>query len=359
MTTRQRFSRFADAFAAFVGTDVPLKLAVMMCAFLPAQALAAAFMWFTARESGVAVMTVLDGALVHGVVVVLVSALLSWLAIRFHWRGPFVLYLAVGLYSTYLVHLVHVLGTWSTGYLVLVPTTAFVCGVVFGVWVGWFSLGTSSVLLAGTELLRLFGVLDYAPGVRQELLDGSPSTWWVVSTLVPTGSFVVGAFAMTMAVVTVAQVQQHRLDVQAETLRRSHELIRRYVPSQVLDAVVDQGDLALAHERRKITVFFSDIVGFTELVDRMEPEEPKLPTVTTPVSIAMRTRSSASMPARIHPSFRSSTARCMSTAIRTARSAWSRESVAVGAPKRISTASPMSSSIVPSYFCAMSVTREK
>lgn len=273
MTSRQTFGRFADAFAAFVGTDAPLKLAVMMCAFLPAQVVAAVFMWWTARESGVAVMTVLDGALVHGVVVVAVSALLSWLAIRFHWRGPVVLYLAVGLYSTYLVHLVHVLGTWSTGYLVLVPTIAFVCGVVFGVRVGWFSLGTSSLLLALTELLRLFGVLEYAPGVRHDALGDSPPTWWVLSALVPIGAFVIGAFAMTMAVVTVAQVQQHRLDVQAESLRRSHELIRRYVPSQVLDAVVDRGEAALAHERRKITVFFSDIVGFTELVDRMEPEE--------------------------------------------------------------------------------------
>lgn len=265
--------KFAHAFAAFVQTDVPYKLAVMMCAFLPAQLGAALVIWWTARESGVIRMGVLDESLLYGVGVVAFGLLLSWVAVARHWPGRPVLYLLLALYSSYMVHLVHVLGMWSTPYLMLVPVVAFVCGVVFGPRAGWFSLGASTAFIVVAEALRFTGVLDYAPAVRHDAIGESPSGWWVASAVIPLAGFVIGTFAMTMAVVLAAELQQRRLDVQAETLRRSHAMIRRYVPSQVVDAVVEGGENVTAHERRKITVFFSDIVGFTEMVDRMEPEE--------------------------------------------------------------------------------------
>jgi len=50
-------------------------------------------------------------------------------------------------------------------------------------------------------------------------------------------------------------------------------LMRTYVPSQVYDSI-ETGKLTpqLTHKRRKLTMFFSDIVGFTNVTDTLEPE---------------------------------------------------------------------------------------
>jgi class 3 adenylate cyclase len=59
-----------------------------------------------------------------------------------------------------------------------------------------------------------------------------------------------------------------------EDLTRANEIISRYVASQ-LAAQVRAGDYnsLSRHERRKLTLFFSDIVGFSSIADRIEPED--------------------------------------------------------------------------------------
>jgi class 3 adenylate cyclase len=59
-----------------------------------------------------------------------------------------------------------------------------------------------------------------------------------------------------------------------ERLRRATGLIRRYVPAQLATRILTgEHGLRATPERRKVTLFFSDVVGFTEAADRMEPED--------------------------------------------------------------------------------------
>lgn len=46
------------------------------------------------------------------------------------------------------------------------------------------------------------------------------------------------------------------------------------MPEQIADAVLSATPEAVGrHERRKLTIFFSDLVGFTDLSDELEPED--------------------------------------------------------------------------------------
>ncbi|MGH8927800.1 MAG: adenylate/guanylate cyclase domain-containing protein, partial [Acidimicrobiia bacterium] len=63
------------------------------------------------------------------------------------------------------------------------------------------------------------------------------------------------------------------IEEQLSQLHRTEQL-RRYVSPQVADAIVNEGSpVTLAPTRRNLTILISDIRGFTEMSERMEPEE--------------------------------------------------------------------------------------
>jgi class 3 adenylate cyclase len=66
---------------------------------------------------------------------------------------------------------------------------------------------------------------------------------------------------------------ERTIEEQMAQLRRTEQL-RRYVSPQVADAVLSgSSQVVLASTRRNLTVLVTDIRGFTELSERMEPEE--------------------------------------------------------------------------------------
>ncbi len=67
--------------------------------------------------------------------------------------------------------------------------------------------------------------------------------------------------------------QDQIIDAQREELHRSRDAIRRYVPPAVAEHIVG-GDIAGIDvpARRRVTVLFGDMVGFTTLADRVEGE---------------------------------------------------------------------------------------
>ena len=57
-------------------------------------------------------------------------------------------------------------------------------------------------------------------------------------------------------------------------LDRATDNLKRYLPLQLVNSIIAGGQVASAiSERKKLTIFFSDIKGFTEITDSMEPEE--------------------------------------------------------------------------------------
>ena len=121
--------------------------------------------------------------------------------------------------------------------------TAFLAIVLFGVPVALLIIGTLD------EQIRL------------------EDSWPYVLVLLTVLPLVVLASAQT----ETGMRQQFVTDTQ---LQASQRLLRRYVPEQVADAVMSNAHEAIErHERRKLTIFFSDLVGFTDLSEELEPED--------------------------------------------------------------------------------------
>lgn len=68
-------------------------------------------------------------------------------------------------------------------------------------------------------------------------------------------------------------------DLEESEARIAHEIairtdLGRYLPAEIVDRVVlREQDMALGGSRRRITVLFADVVGFTPLTERLPPEE--------------------------------------------------------------------------------------
>lgn len=85
-------------------------------------------------------------------------------------------------------------------------------------------------------------------------------------------------FAFSMALVVLLmqarRLAQQRLDEAKTRLDHSSRLIARYVPSQLADKIArGEHSESCRPERTRLTVFFSDVEGFTEASDRLDPED--------------------------------------------------------------------------------------
>jgi class 3 adenylate cyclase len=119
-----------------------------------------------------------------------------------------------------------------------------------------FVLGAVAITIA-----EQLGLIPYAPVFpNPPVQDGHLSTRFLLMTaLLP-------AFMAMCSVVLLLDLTQR--------LRRATALIRRYVPVQLAERILagEHGETGQP-ERRKLTLFFSDVVGFTASADQMEPED--------------------------------------------------------------------------------------
>ncbi len=68
-------------------------------------------------------------------------------------------------------------------------------------------------------------------------------------------------------------VREQLIETQQTALENSQRMIRRYIPPAVADHIVmGKSDLVDAPKRQRVTILFSDIVGFTDIADRLDAE---------------------------------------------------------------------------------------
>ncbi len=125
-----------------------------------------------------------------------------------------------------------------------------------------------AVVVIATTVAEQVGVLPYAPLFAEPPFEaGRLATSWL---LIWGGISILLLLAVAFSFVAGMQLLRDR----ERQLRRATTLIRRYVPAQLAEKFLAGAHTeALRHERRKVTLFFSDVVGFTEAADQMEGED--------------------------------------------------------------------------------------
>jgi|GEM_PF-5699615 len=269
--TKAGHSQLQRALESLLRRPVVLRAAWIMSAFSVLQLSASVVSGWLVDRSHEVRMELFVPALVSGVAVVVVSAAsLSLLGRRDPDGASMISQIVLSStsigYGLFGVWIAFLFGFWASPFLLFPAVNALLVAILFG---RRYALGAVSVSVAATlvlELLRFLGHVDYAPALVNDSIQGSGEVTWAFGTGGPLLVFVVLTIVLAFAMLGV-------VDHQREVLARSHDLIRTYVPSQVVDAVLEHGDTATRLKRRKITVFFSDVVGFTETTERMEPEE--------------------------------------------------------------------------------------
>jgi adenylate cyclase len=130
-------------------------------------------------------------------------------------------------------------------------------------------------LAAGMIILEQIDLIPYAPLLlHAPFRDGDLSTSWILTieavafSLLPMFGFIL------YFLVASWRGREQEIAAAREQLGRANAIISRYVPTQLAAGLLNNDfDATLRHERRKITVFFSDVKGFSEIADRLEPED--------------------------------------------------------------------------------------
>lgn len=189
---------------------------------------------------------------------------LSLVAMRRGGSGEWTAVLFVMFMGPPLVAMVYLAGTFTSPFFALYPLATILLALWFGERVGWlaFIMGVLSFTTVG--FLEARGVLPHAPMIRN--LEAAAAPLRAVGRMMPVMAFFVYCFGLSVLIVAARKLQDSRL-------RETQALIRRYVPSQLAEKIASGGHADIAKtERRNLTLFFSDVEGFTNASDELDPE---------------------------------------------------------------------------------------
>jgi len=127
-----------------------------------------------------------------------------------------------------------------------------------------------SLIAAATALtiVQQIGLVPYAPLLVAAPMEGGRlSLWWLVSIGASTAVVFLETVVLLHFIVSQWRDHEHKLT-------RANDIISRYVASQ-LAAEIQAGNYAVIErrERRRLTLFFSDIKDFAATADTVEPED--------------------------------------------------------------------------------------
>ena len=137
------------------------------------------------------------------------------------------------------------------------------------------ALGLWSLGLVAASVAEQAGFMRYAPlFVDSPVHDGHLSTAWILGWGGISFALVVSLLVVASYLISRWHRQEALLADTSRQLERANDVISRYVAKQLVEEIhAGHYDEIERHDRRKLTLFFSDIKDFSETADEMEPED--------------------------------------------------------------------------------------
>jgi class 3 adenylate cyclase len=153
----------------------------------------------------------------------------------------------------------------------LVPV--LVAPAFFGVRKSAFVLAASFVALTSAAVAPWAGA-DHAPALQTRSFDDLGSGALVVAGVGMLTPALVGGALFVMVLGEAFRRERAALAETRDQLSEAVGLISKYVPAEVAAGILAGTQQPTdAYRRQKVTAFFSDIVGFTDLSEELEPED--------------------------------------------------------------------------------------
>lgn len=250
------------------------KTVLLMSITLPAHLLGWLVLIAAQVDTQVVNMVVVHAVVAGGAVVLLVCLLaggaMVWMGREGRWTG----YLVGVLYGAYVIAVIQTAGNWSTPFFSWYPIGVIVLTLWFDERIGAFTFVLGILWLSLIAGLQWGGLLPYAPAIIDRSMDSQQTPSWAGGVVAPVMVFFGFCFGLSLLVLAARRLQTVQLREAREKVERSNRLISRYVPSQVAERIIrGEHDEDFRPLRAKLTVFFSDLVGFTGIAEDLDPED--------------------------------------------------------------------------------------
>jgi class 3 adenylate cyclase len=278
-----RFDRLVDRYADMTTWPTAKKTAFAMATALAFHVVFSsltifAFIWWAPGLVDVPRLAIFFAVWVLVIAVILgVSLVVARQGREGHWTA----YLVIVAYGWSVIVFLWQLGTATSPWLSILPLMILFVPLYFDGRAGGVAFAFAFVMLTTLSVLELSELLPLASVMHGRTLEALRTPGWYIGVY----TFVFGVlgyvFLLVQLTVSVRERQQRRLEATnlalsqtSNELARANEMISRYVASQLADKIRSgQYEEVERHERRKLTLFFSDIKDFTPIAERLEPED--------------------------------------------------------------------------------------
>ncbi|XID75868.1 adenylate/guanylate cyclase domain-containing protein [Alkanindiges sp. WGS2144] len=152
-----------------------------------------------------------------------------------------------------------------------IPSLMIMIGLIYAAfWVRVSWLAFLTIGLIGTASLYLF---CYLLNIHQIAFKPSSLDVTIVSILCLTAYLSIGIIYLQRRLISVEQRKVHAEEQTSKYLSLANKLAR-YAPTQIWQSIArGENEAKIDNKRKKLTIFFSDIQGFTELSETLLPDD--------------------------------------------------------------------------------------